>query len=156
MWRGTRPTAPPARPRFVRAYTYLSRNGRITAASKEGDLHPSADDYYVKPISPSGGHGRGHRLALQNRAAARHVPITVKYRAMPPRAKSCQKRARFRCWEGIRLRAAGAQQLRSSCAERRVAAPLEARSAAGGGGVQGRPIRAIIEPAILALSFSSS
>ena len=30
-----------------------------------------------KPIYPSGGHGRGHRLALQNRAAARHVPLTV-------------------------------------------------------------------------------
>ena len=29
--------------------------------------------YYVKPICPSGGHGRGHRLALQNRAAARHT-----------------------------------------------------------------------------------
>ena len=41
-------------------------------------LHPTADDYYIKPICPSGGHGRGHRLALQNRAAARHVPLTVK------------------------------------------------------------------------------
>ena len=38
----------------------------------------NADDYYVKSICPSGGHGRGHRLALQNRAAARHVPLTVK------------------------------------------------------------------------------
>ena len=28
-------------------------------------------------ICPSGGHGRGHRLALQNRAATRNVPLTV-------------------------------------------------------------------------------
>ena len=33
----------------------------------------SSDDYYIKSICPSGDHGRGHRLALQNRAAARHV-----------------------------------------------------------------------------------
>ena len=28
-------------------------------------------------ICPSGGHGRGHRLALQNRAADRNNPLTV-------------------------------------------------------------------------------
>ena len=58
-----------------------------TAASKEGDLHPTTDDYYVKPICPPGGHGRGHRLALQNRAAARHVPLTVNERGAPKRTK---------------------------------------------------------------------
>ena len=42
--------------------------------------HPSPDDDYIKSICPSGGHGRGHRLALQNRAAARHVPLTVNIR----------------------------------------------------------------------------
>ena len=26
--------------------------------------HPTTDDYYIKSICPSGGHGRGHRLAL--------------------------------------------------------------------------------------------
>ena len=41
-------------------------------------LHtPSRDDYNIKSICPSGGHGRGHRPALQNRAAARNVPVTV-------------------------------------------------------------------------------
>ena len=39
---------------------------------------PVSDDYYIKPICPSGGHDRGHRLALQNRAAARNVPLTLK------------------------------------------------------------------------------
>ena len=38
-------------------------------------LVTNSDDYYIKSICPSGGHGRGHRLALQNRAAARHVPF---------------------------------------------------------------------------------
>ena len=32
---------------------------------------------YVKSISPSGGHGRGHRPAIQNRAAARHVQLQL-------------------------------------------------------------------------------
>ena len=40
--------------------------GRITALPKEGNTHPIPDDYYTKSICPSGGHGRGHRLALQN------------------------------------------------------------------------------------------
>ena len=35
---------------------------------------------YQEPVCPSGGHGRGHRLALQNRPAARHVPLTVRTR----------------------------------------------------------------------------
>ena len=39
---------------------------------KEGLTLPIYDDYYLKSICPPGGHGRGHRLALQNRAAARH------------------------------------------------------------------------------------
>ena len=33
------------------------------------------DDYYIKSICPSGGHGHGQRLALQNRAETR-VPFT--------------------------------------------------------------------------------
>ena len=33
------------------------------------------DYYYIKPMCPSGGAGRGRRLALQNRAAA--PPNTV-------------------------------------------------------------------------------
>ena len=41
---------------------------------KEGPTLPISDDYYIKSICPSGGHGRGHRLALQNRPAARNVP----------------------------------------------------------------------------------
>ena len=44
---------------------------------EEGPTLPISDDYYIKSICPSGGHGRGHRLALQNRAAARNVPLTV-------------------------------------------------------------------------------
>ena len=40
---------------------------------KEGPTLPLSDDYYIKSICPSGGHGRGHRPAIQNRAAARHV-----------------------------------------------------------------------------------
>ena len=44
---------------------------------KEGPTPPISDDYYIKSICPSGGHGRGHRLALQNRAAARHMQLTV-------------------------------------------------------------------------------
>ena len=37
----------------------------------------NVDDYYIKSICPSGGHGRGHRLAIQNRAEARNVPLIV-------------------------------------------------------------------------------
>ena len=48
------------------------------ATRRKGTRTPSIpDDYYIKSICPSGGHGRGHRLALQNRAAARHVLLTV-------------------------------------------------------------------------------
>ena len=52
---------------------------RLPGAPPEGRAYtePTTDGTYIKPICPSGGHGRGHRLALQNRAAARHVPLTV-------------------------------------------------------------------------------
>ena len=43
----------------------------------EGNTHTLADDYYIKSMCPSGGPGRGHRLALQNRAAARHIPYIL-------------------------------------------------------------------------------
>ena len=45
------------------------------APPKEGPTPLITDDSYAKSICPSGGHGRGHRLALQNRAAARNNPI---------------------------------------------------------------------------------
>ena len=32
---------------------------RITAPPKERNTHPIPDDYYIKSICPSGGHGRG-------------------------------------------------------------------------------------------------
>ena len=34
----------------------------LSAPLKEGNTHPLSDDYYIKSICPSGGHGRGHRL----------------------------------------------------------------------------------------------
>ena len=55
------------------------RFDRITAPPKERNTHPTPGDYCIKSICPSGGHGRGYRLALQNRAAARHVPLTVNF-----------------------------------------------------------------------------
>ena len=50
--------------------------GRLERPPKEGPTSPVSDDSYHKSICPPG-HGRGHRLALQNRAAARHAPYTV-------------------------------------------------------------------------------
>ena len=36
--------------------------------------------WYTSPFAlPGGGHGRGHRLALQNWAAALNLPLTVNY-----------------------------------------------------------------------------
>ena len=55
----------------------------LSAPEEEGPTHPLPDDYYIittnyiKSICPSGGHGRGHRPAIQNRAAARYVQLTV-------------------------------------------------------------------------------
>ena len=49
----------------------------LSAPPKEGNTYTHTDDYYIKPMRPSGGPGRGHCLALQNRAAACHTPYTV-------------------------------------------------------------------------------
>ena len=57
--------------------TLRGTDGCFTRPPKEGPTPPISDDYYTKSICPSGGHGRGHRLALQNRAAARHTQLTV-------------------------------------------------------------------------------
>ena len=51
--------------------------GSPYAPPKEGNTHPLSDDYYIKSTCPSGGHDRGHRPAIQNRVAARHVPLTI-------------------------------------------------------------------------------
>ena len=53
------------------------RAGCCAPHPKEGPTLPVSDDYYIKSICPSGGLGRGHRLALQNQAAARQSTRTV-------------------------------------------------------------------------------
>jgi len=41
----------------------------LAGRKENGPTLPLYDVYKVKPMYPSGDHGRGHRLALQNRAA---------------------------------------------------------------------------------------
>ena len=61
------PHAADRRPNGGRAYTLHSM------LHSQNPRDP--DDTYIKSICPSGGHGRGHRLAPQNRAAARNVTV---------------------------------------------------------------------------------
>ena len=72
------------RNRGKRVRSITPRTGSSGAFAKEFATHPkeeptlsTTDGTYIKPSCPSGGHGRGHRLAIQNRAAARNVPLTV-------------------------------------------------------------------------------
>ena len=72
-------------PLTVKTYFYITyseaksegRAGCCAPHPKEEPTLSTTDGTYIKPICPSGGHGHGHRLALQNRAAARNVPLTV-------------------------------------------------------------------------------
>ena len=61
-------------PLMVKTYFSITRSAGTdsegdtwpdSALPKEGNTHPTPDDYYKKSICPSGGHGRGHRLALR-------------------------------------------------------------------------------------------
>ena len=58
----------------------LTVNNRTTTTliSTHSSTLPIPDDtFYIKSICPSGGHGRGHHLALQNRDGGRNVPLTI-------------------------------------------------------------------------------
>ena len=57
---------------------------QVKVSTNAASMQLSRTDYYIKfwikSICTSGGHGRGHRPAIQNLAAARHVPLTVRTR----------------------------------------------------------------------------
>ena len=76
---GMHTVIPPTNSLLRRVGMYI-RVGPVLTDRRGITTLPISDDYYIKSICPSGGHGRGHRLALQKRAAARNVPLTVKHR----------------------------------------------------------------------------
>ena len=71
------PRSPRRLPTIIKKTTHTPGSGPQTEPRTRAGIEQSQ-------VHSSGGHGRGHRLELQNRAAARHVPLTVKHRHFPP------------------------------------------------------------------------